>query len=166
MQVTIILSIILMLGLFLMLIAGVAFIQDKKYFTSAPKDIQEAILPREERFPGAHALGWGLMILSLILMFGSLIYAAANGIQNHFSFTEFFGRFLIMFLSLKVFDILFFDYFLLCHSNFYPHFYPETKPYVGPHQFGFNAKSHIIMIILCPVVSLVLSLLCMVLVNI
>lgn len=48
MLLTIILSVIVMAGLFLMLIAGVAFIQDKKYFTSAPKDVQNAILPREE----------------------------------------------------------------------------------------------------------------------
>ena len=61
MLLTIILSIIMMAGLFLMLLAGVAFIQDKKYFTSAPKDVQEAILPREERFRGQHAIGWVLM---------------------------------------------------------------------------------------------------------
>ena len=56
MLLTIILSIIMMAGLFLMLLAGVAFIQDKKYFTSAPKDVQESILPREERFHGQHAI--------------------------------------------------------------------------------------------------------------
>lgn len=32
-------------GIMLMLYAGVALIQDKKYFTSAPKDIQAAINP-------------------------------------------------------------------------------------------------------------------------
>ena len=47
-MITIILSLVVMLGLFLMLIAGVAFIQDKKYFTSAPKDVQESLLPKKE----------------------------------------------------------------------------------------------------------------------
>ena len=39
-------------------------------------------------------------------------------------------------------DILFFDWFLLCHSNFFPHFYPELKGVVGPHMFGCNKKEH------------------------
>lgn len=71
MLLTIILSVIVMAGLFLMLIAGVAFIQDKKYFTSAPKDVQDAILPREERFKGAHILGWILIVISLVMMLGA-----------------------------------------------------------------------------------------------
>lgn len=52
MLLTIILSVIVMAGLFLMLIAGVAFIQDKKYFTSAPKDVQDAILQERKLYAG------------------------------------------------------------------------------------------------------------------
>ena len=32
---------------------------------------------------------------------------------------------------MEVYDILFFDWVLLCHSNFFPHFYPEVKGIVG-----------------------------------
>ena len=39
-------------------------------------------------------------------------------------------------------DILFFDWVLLCHSNFFPRFYPELKGVVGPHMFGYNKKQH------------------------
>ncbi len=46
----------MMAGLFLLLWSGIALIQDKRYFTSAPKEIQDAVRPREERFPHAHAL--------------------------------------------------------------------------------------------------------------
>jgi hypothetical protein len=35
---------------------------------------------------------------------------------------------------MELYDILFFDWFLLCHSNFFPHFYPELKGIVGPHR--------------------------------
>jgi len=160
MLLTIILSVIVMAGLFLMLIAGVAFIQDKKYFTSAPKDVQDAILPREERFKGAHILGWILMVISLVMMLGALVYGAVNGVQNGYGFIQLFVRFVVILWLLKAFDILFFDWFLLCHSNFYPHFYPETKEYVGPHQFGFNKKEHIIHIIACPVVAAVIAFIC------
>lgn len=53
---TIFLSFIMMAGLFLLLWAAVALIQNKKFFTSAPKEAQAVIQPKEERFPGAHAL--------------------------------------------------------------------------------------------------------------
>lgn len=56
MGLTFLLLLIIVCGLMLMLWAGVAFVQDKKLFSSAPKDVQEAIQPREERFRGAHAI--------------------------------------------------------------------------------------------------------------
>ena len=47
-----------------------------------------------------------------------------------------------MLYCMEIYDILFFDWFLLCHSNFFPHFYPELKSIVGPHMFGYNKKAH------------------------
>ena len=43
----------------------------------------------------------------------------------------------------RIYDIIFFDWVLLCHSNFFPHFYPELKGVVGPHMFGYNKRTHI-----------------------
>ena len=157
MLLTIVLSFIMMAGLFLMLWAAVGFIQDKRFFSSAPKDMQAAILPRGERFPGARRLGWKLMILALMLMLGALLYGGIDGVQRGFGFWQLFVRFLIMLLALKAFDILFFDWVLLCHSNFFPHYYPEVAPYVGPQQFGFNRRDHLRMILLSPVVSAALA---------
>ena len=34
--------------------------------------------------------------------------------------------------------------YLLCRSNFFPHFYPELKGVVGPHMFGYNKRTHLI----------------------
>ena len=34
--------------------------------------------------------------------------------------------------------------YLRCHSNFFPHFYPELKGVVGPHMFGYNKRTHLI----------------------
>ena len=150
---TLLLSCLMMAGLFLMLLAAVGFIQDKRLFTSAPEDVQAVILPKEERFPGAHAVGWAMMALALAMMGGAFVLGGADGVKNGFTFWEFFARFLTMLLLLKAYDILFFDLYLLCHSGFFPYFYPETKDHVGPHQFGFNWKSHLIQIALCPVVS-------------
>ena len=138
---TVLLAVVIMAGMFLMLLAGVGLIQDKKLFTSAPKEVQEVIQPRKQQFPGARALGWALLIFGVALIIGAILIGAVDGIENHFSLQLFFARFLVMALLAKVFDVFFFDWVLLCHSNFYPHFYPETKDVIGPQLFGFNKKS-------------------------
>ena len=53
-----------------------------------------------------------------------------------------------MLYCMEIYDILFFDWFLLCHSNFFPHFYPELKGIVGPHMFGYNKRSHLLHFLL------------------
>ncbi len=161
MLVTVVLSLLLMAGLFLMLWSAVAFIQDKRFFTSAPKDVQAAVRPRGERFPGARRLGWKLMILAIAMMLFALFYAGLDGVEKGFGFRELFTRYLIMLLALKAFDILFFDLVLLCHSNFFPRYYPEVKGIVGPHQFGYNWREHLWMIVLSPVAAAALAGLCL-----
>ena len=104
---TILLSLVMMAGLFLMLLSGVGFIQDKKFFASAPQEVQAVVQPREERFPGAHAIGWCMAVISILMMGGAVVYGAWDGIRNGFSFGQFFARFLIMLWGLKAYDILF-----------------------------------------------------------
>ena len=142
MRATIVAILMLMVGYFLILYAGVGWIQDKRFFSSAPKENLAAIPDRKERFPGAHLIGWGIAVVALCLFAGAFVYAAWDGIQNGFGFRLFFARFLVMLYGMEIYDILFFDWLLLCHSNFFPHFYPELKGIVGPHQFGYNKKQH------------------------
>ena len=57
MLLTILFSIMMMAGLFLMLLGGVGFIQDKRFFTSAPKEVCDVVPElKPERFPGQHAM--------------------------------------------------------------------------------------------------------------
>ena len=42
----------LMVFYFLLLYGGVAFVQDKKFFSSAPKEVYDAVPDRKERFRG------------------------------------------------------------------------------------------------------------------
>ncbi len=144
MFITLICAAILMAGLFLMLLAAVAFIQDKRLFGSAPKDIQAVVQPRNERFPGARIIGWGIMVFALLLFPAAIVLGAWDGIRKGYALMQFFIRFLAMLLLLKAFDICFIDWVLLCHSDFFPRFYPETKGHVGSHQFGFNKRTHIL----------------------
>ena len=51
MRTTLLATLTLMLAYFLILYGGVAFIQDKRFFGSAPKENPAAIPDRKERFP-------------------------------------------------------------------------------------------------------------------
>lgn len=159
---TIILSLIMMAGLFLMLYAGVGLIQDRKFFTSAPKEVQEAVLPRSERFPGAHLLGWLFAAAAILLMIGAVIYGARDAVLNHFTFGQSFIRFLVMLLLLKAFDIGFFDWFLLCNKGlgFFQRFYPEVGKVLNRQLFGYNWKTHLSHILASPLIAAVLAWIC------
>lgn len=150
MLVTLICSIMLMAGLFLILWGGVGFIQDKRFFSSAPREVQ-AVTPDHvpERFRGQHAVGWTMIVLGFILMGGAFVLGAWDGIRNGFGFRQFFARFVLMLLGLKAFDIIFFDWVLLCNAglNFFPHYYPQTKAVLGRYLFGYNWKIHLTHII-------------------
>lgn len=122
--------------------------------------MQAAVQPRDERFPGAHALGWFLIAVSFALFLGAVVFGGWDGIRNGFPFWKFFVRFTAMLWLLKAYDILFFDFILLCRSNFFPRFYPETWPVLGPHLFGYNKKTHILHIVLSPVVAAALAAIC------
>lgn len=144
MAVTLLAAVMMMAAYFLILYAGVGFIQDKRFFSSAPKENLAAIPDRKERFRGAHIVGWALAAAALILFAGALILAAWDGVRNEFGFWLFFARFIAMLYLLEIYDVFFFDWVLLCHSNFFPHFYPELKGVVGSHMFGYNKKSHML----------------------
>jgi len=143
MAVTLIAAVMVMAAYFLVLYAGVAFIQDKRFFSSAPKENLAVIPDRKERFRGAHAIGWIIAVIAVLLFIAAAVLSAWDGIKRGFGFKEFFARFLAVLYLMEIYDILFFDWVLLCHSNFFPHYYPELKGIVGPHQFGYNKKSHI-----------------------
>ena len=58
MLLTVFLAIVFCAAISLMLLSAVAFIQKESFFSSAPKEVREAIRPREqELFYGARAVG-------------------------------------------------------------------------------------------------------------
>lgn len=90
-----------------------------------------------------HVIGWIIGILAILMFAGAFVLAAWDSVKNGFGFGRFFARFIAILYIMELYDIAFFDRVLLCHSNFFPHFYPELKGVVGSHQFGYNKKSHI-----------------------
>lgn len=157
MLLTILLSLIFILAVCILLYAAVGLIQNKKLFTTAPKDIQAAAADHPERFPGAHVLGWKLAILALLLMIGTFVYGGWDGVQSGFSFWQHFFRFAVMLYLWKVFDIVCLDWLLLTKSHFFQHFYPETEGCEGYHSFGFNRKGQIIRLAVFPFVAALMA---------
>lgn len=150
MLITLLLSFLMMLGLFLLLLGGVGFVQNYSFFSSAPKEVRDAVpKTKPERFKGQHIVGWIIIIFAFAFMGGAIVLGAWDGIRNDFSFWQFFLRFFIMLILLKAFDIGFFDWFLLCNVgfNFFPSFYPECNPVLGHYLFGYNWKTHLAHVI-------------------
>ena len=163
MLLTILLSFVLMLSLFLLIVIAVGLIQDKRLFTTAPKDIRAAAKEHRERFPGAHALGWLLAVICLIMMIGAFVWGGLDGVSRGFTFWQFFLRFIMMLYLWKAFDIICLDWLLLTKTRFFQRFYPETEGCAGYHQFGFNRREQLIRIAVFPFAAAALAGICMLL---
>ena len=156
MIITVLATLTLMAAYFLILYGGVAFIQDKRFFGSAHKDILAVIPDRKERFKGAHTIGWIIIIFAFLMYPAAFILGGWEGVKNGFGFLQFFIRFIIMLYGMETFDIIFFDWVLLCNSNFFPRYYPEVKGIVGRHMFGYNKWAHVIhYLVYIPVCALI-----------
>ena len=162
MLLTIFLAIVFCAAITLMLLSAVAFIQKKAFFSSAPKEAREAILPREkELFVGARTIGWTLMIFSILLILGVGIVSIWDGFRSEFGFWQFFTRFVLIFTIYKVYDMVCFDYFLLMKFHFFQHYYPETESVYPLKKYGFNLKSQLLkLLVVFPAASAVAAWIC------
>ncbi len=164
MVLTLLLTLICIAGVFLMLFAAVAYIQNKNFFGSAPEDELELIQPHEERFPGMHILGYVLGFAAIAVIIGAVVFAVYDGVKRGYGFWQFFIRFLIMLEGYKIWDILFLDNYLLTKSNFFKHYYPEIDGCESLTKSGsqiYNFKSQMLkLLVIFPIVSLAVAWLC------
>ena len=145
MLLTVFLAIVFCAAISLMLLSAVAFIQDKKFFSSAPKEAQEVVLPREkELFYGARVIGWTLMIFSFLMILGVGVISIWDGFRSGFSFMQFFIRFVSIFTIYKLYDMICFDYFLLMKYKFFQFYYPEVESVYTGRKYGYNIKSQLL----------------------
>ena len=162
MLLTVFLAIVFCGAITLLLISAVAFVQDNRFFSSAPKEVQELIKPRErELFHGARAMGWTLMIISALMILGVGVISIWDGFKNGFSFMGFFLRFVLIFTIYKAYDMIFFDWFLLCRFHFFQHYYPEAERALTGRKYGFNLKSQLLKLqVIFPAVSALAAWVC------
>ena len=162
MLLTIFLAIVFCGAITLLLLSAVAFIQNNKFFSSAPKEAQEVLIPRDqELFYGARTIGWTLMVFSILMILGVGIISIWDGYRSGFSFRQFFLRFVLIFTIYKLYDMICFDYFLLMKLHFFQHYYPETADALAGRKYGFNIKSQILkLLVIFPAVSALAAWIC------
>lgn len=162
MLLTIFLAIVFCAAITLMLISAVAFIQDKKFFSSAPKEAQEVIQPRDkELFYGARVIGWTLMIFSFLMIAGVGIVSIWDGFRSGFTFWQFFLRFVLIFTIYKIYDMICFDWFLLCRFRFFQHYFPEVNSVYNGRKYGYNIRSQLLkLLVIFPAASALAAWIC------
>ena len=162
MLLTIFLAVVFCAAITLMLLSAVAFIQKKELFSSAPREVREAILLHEkELFVGARTIGWALMSFSVLMILGVGIVSIWDGFRSGFGFRQFFTRFVLIFTIYKVYDMFCFDYFLLMKFHFFQHYYPETERALAGRNYGFNLKSQLLkLLVIFPAASAIAAWIC------
>ena len=144
MKITLLASFLVMAAYFLLLYAGVGLIQEKKFFSSAPREVFAAVPERKaERFRGAHILGWYLGILAMLLFLGAAVLAAWDGVRNGVTFGAFFTRYLVILYVMEAYDILFFRLGAAVPFELFPYFYPEVKGHRCPAAVRVQQKAHL-----------------------
>ena len=161
MLVTIILTLIGMVLLWLMIWSATVTMPTKLLAKNFPEDVQQALQPRLDALPMSGKRVFGMMILIvLILGFIALfIIGGMDGMNNNFTYPDYLVRFLIMSYGVKAFDIIGLDFFLLTKTHFFQHFFPETEGCAGWQQFGYNRKQQLRHIIIMGIMSLLEALL-------
>ena len=159
---TVFLAIVFCAAMALMLISCVAFIQDNKFFSSAPKEAREVLVQREkELFYGARKIGWTLFIISVLMILGTGVIAVWDGFRSGFTFWQFFLRFVLIFTIYKICDMSLIDGFLLLKSHFFQHYYPEAEHVMEGRKYGFNIKSQLLkLFVIFPAVSALAAWIC------
>lgn len=162
MLMTIFLAVVFCAAITVMLIAAVAFIQNNRFFSSAPKEAQELLKPREhEPFYGARAMGWGLMVFSVLMIAGVGVVSIWDGFRSGYTFWQFFLRFVTIFTVYKLYDMICFDWFLLCKFRFFQFYYPETASVYNGRKYGYNIKSQLLkLLVIFPAASALAAWIC------
>ncbi len=160
MTVTILLTVIMCVLLFLMIWSAAFFLPWKKLMDFFPEDIKEKAIDHKPPFKSAPIIGWICMILCMFGFLGVIAYGGFDGVMRNYTFGQFLVRFLVILFGVKAFDVIVLDYILITKTHFFQHYLPETEGCEGYHNFGFNRKEQIRQIIMLPFVAVLTAWIC------
>lgn len=162
MLLTVFLAIVFCAAMALMLLSAVAFIQDNKFFASAPKEARDVLIQRDkELFYGARAIGWALFLIAVLMILGVVVIAVWDGFRSGFTFGQFFLRFVLILTIYKICDMALIDNFLLLKFHFFQYYYPEAENVMTGRKYGFNIRSQLLkLLVIFPAVSALAAWIC------
>ena len=160
MRVTLVLTLLMCVLLFLMIWSAAYFLPWKGLMDFFPKDIKEKAIDHRPPFKTAPIFGWLCMILCMLGFIAAIIYGGWDGRQRNYTFGQFLVRFLIILFGAKAFDIIGLDLILVTKTHFFQHYLPETEGCAGYHNFGFNRKEQIKQCATLPFVALLTAWIC------
>lgn len=162
MLLTVFLAVVFCSAMTTLLISAVTMVQDIKFFSSAPKEALGLLKQRdEELFYGARTMGWILMTISIVMILGVGVISIWDGFRNGFTFWEFFLRFVMIFTIYKIYDMTFFDGYILCRARFFQHYFPEVESVYNGRKYGYNIKSQLLkLLVIFPAASALAAWIC------
>jgi len=162
MKLTLILSLIGCVLLFLSIWGVTVTMPTKLLAKNFPLDVQERLKPRLDNLPMSfkRVVGWIILVVFCILYVGIFVYGAIDGLNNGYNFLQFFIRFFLIGGIIKVFDIVCLDYVLLTKTHFFQHYFPETEGCIGWKRFGYNRKQQTKQCVSIVIMSLIVAFIC------
>lgn len=150
---TLVLSLIGCVWLFLGIWGVTVTMPDKRLAKNFPQDVQERLKLRLDNLPMTpkRMVGWVILLLFVAGYIALFIVGGRDGLSRGYTFGRFFLRFLIIGAVIKAFDILALDWFLLTKTHFFQHYFPETEGCTGWQDFGYNRRQQIKQIIMIPI---------------
>ena len=106
MLLTVFLALVFCGAITLLLVSAIAFVQNPRLFSSAPREARALLKPRkEELFHGARTTGWVMMIISVLMILGVGVISIWDGLRSDYTFLQFFLRFVLIFTIYKAYDM-------------------------------------------------------------
>ena len=160
MGLTVILTLLMCILLFLMIWSAAFFLPWRKLMDFFPEDIREKAIDHKPPFRMAPVIGWICMIVCMLGFAMVIVYGGWDGVQKNYTFLQHLVRFLIILFGVKAFDIIALDYILITKTHFFQHYLPETEGCAGYQDFGFNRREQIRQIIMLPFAALLTAWIC------
>lgn len=160
MRTTFTLTLLLIIDMIVVLVIGAGTLPAKVVMKTMPRQLQEATKEHPNPPIWKMVIGYGTYLICILTALGVFIFAGYDAVKQDMGFVGIFLRYMIMFFGFKVFDIIALDWWLITKSQFFQHFFPETKGNIGYQSFGFNKKEQLAQILAFPIVSAVIAGIC------
>ena len=160
MIITVILTLLMIADILIVILVGVGNLPAKVVMKTMPQELKEETKDHPNPPLWRMIIGFTAYILGVLFAIGIPVYAGYEGICRGYGFWEIFLRYMIILFGFKLFDVVVLDWWLITKTQFFQHFFPETRGSKGYKRFGFNKKEQVMQIVAFPCVCAVIAAVC------